>query len=991
MKLINRFVVGLILTLFIAVPTFAQVIEEITVTARKKEEALQDVSITVNALTGEMLERLGIKDLNDLTKMDPSLTFDQGFAPDDIRISIRGITNNRGRPVVANVVDGVDISSEAMSTAGSSSLISPRMMDLERVEVVKGPQVALYGRTAFAGAIQYVTKDPSKEMESIASLDVAQSGFHEARISSSGPISDTMGFRFNALAWDFDGFHTNQNTGAGVGGGEGVSAAITFLIEPSDRLRIKTRLDYVSDNYDIPAYAKVQGNINRAVPQAASMCNGGFVKDASCDNDFMWLEHAMAQTPADKGLIPYASPWYPLKPAYPGGPMIPDSTKVGFGSTGQNADRHTGLNYVGRFDDMVMLDYDGFYPDGNTLSVNMNRSSKMNYNKGRDMFGSTKEGARFQTNVKYSGDNLEFSSWTHLANMDVSQNYDLDKEVLRHHSVEVSQNGPTKLFSQEIRVATQSDGPFNFTGGALYWHEKMTQNSSNTTGMAHGSRCLIRVNRDYFGNVTLVEDLGLSFFSGPCGYTDTAIAPHLEGLNAARVNTPLIRDTSHASLYMVFDYDFSEKLSTSIEMRYTDEREKMTGPVYGGNGGVDSCPNNPYGDCIDAPSGGPGSVTVCGSTGRCDYVGIAFVKSPATVPNGWRGYSPIPMNVDSFTTHSAFLSPKITLSYQVSDDILMFGSYSEARKPGGISTLSVGSFSLDPDADGLPTETQYEEEVMAVYELGVKSIWLDNSLRVNAAFFFEDYTDRQVSVQRMIGDQLGNVIRNAAGGQVNGFEVDMQYALSEKVMLSGGYSFLDAVYTDFTNLSTGAGEISRAGNCTVEQLPSGETSCRVDRSGNLFERAPKNSANINLNYTDELMSSGVTFFTDLNARYQDKRAIDFDNNAWLKEYWRLDLRIGFYKDNWEGTLYVENLLDDDTVITGGNGPDIGNSDFRFGMVFTNCQPYPGGPYIGYCAPGTNPNGKVGGPSVTAGPSIGNAWYASMPDPRQVGMKVTYRF
>ena len=151
MKLINRFVVGVILTLFIAVPTFAQVIEEITVTARKKEEALQDVAITVNAMTGEMLERLGIKDLNDLTKMDPSLTFDQGFAPDDIRISIRGITNNRGRPVVANVVDGVDISSEAMSTAGSSSLISPRIMDLERVEVVKGPQVALYGRTAFAG------------------------------------------------------------------------------------------------------------------------------------------------------------------------------------------------------------------------------------------------------------------------------------------------------------------------------------------------------------------------------------------------------------------------------------------------------------------------------------------------------------------------------------------------------------------------------------------------------------------------------------------------------------------------------------------------------------------------------------------------------------------------------------------------------------------------------------------------------------------------
>ena len=116
----------------------------------------------------------------------------------------------------------------------------------------------------------------------------------------------------------------------------------------------------------------------------------------------------------------------------------------------------------------------------------------------------------------------------------------------------------------------------------------------------------------------------------------------------------------------------------------------------------------------------------------------------------------------------------------------------------------------------------------------------------------------------------------------------------------------------------------------------------------------------------------------------------------MKDYWRFDLRTGFTKDNWEGILYVKNLLDDDTVISGGNGPDIGFSDFRFGMVFTTCQPFPGGPQIGACTPGgpgkwTNPNGKVAGPSITAAPSIGNQWYASKPDPRQVGLRVTYSF
>ena len=533
---------------------------------------------------------------------------------------------------------------------------------------------------------------------------------------------------------------------------------------------------------------------------------------------------------------------------------------------------------------------------------------------------------------------------------------------------------------------------------SLYWHEKMTQNSNNITGMAHGSRCFVRLTRDYFGNVVKVEDLGLAYFQGPCGYTDSDIAPHAEGLGAARPVTPSERDTNHASLYSVLDYDFSEKTSASLELRWTDERERMSGPVYDGNGGVDSCPNNPYGDCIDAPSGGPGSVMICGSGGRCDFIGNAFAQVPSSLPNGWRGYSPIPMKVGTFRTGGDYISPKLTVSHQVSDDVLVFGSWSEARKPGGFSTLAIGAFSLDPNADGNPEEILFDEEVMEVIELGFKSVLRDGSLRLNGAIFFEDYTDRQVSVQKIIGDQLGNVIKNAAGGEVFGAEIDATLALNDKVTLSGGLTLLDSKYTDFKLSSTGSGEISRAGNCVLTDI-AGESTCMIDRTGNVFERAPNLAANFNLNFTDELRDTGAMFFTELNARYQDDRAVDFDNNAWFKEYWRLDFRAGIEKGNWKGTLYVKNILDDDTVVSGGNGPDIGNSDFRFGMVFTDCALFPGGENVpggggvsgGCFVPGQNPNGKQFAPSVTAAPSIGNAWYASIPDPRQVGLRVSYSF
>ena len=92
MKPINHLIAGISLAILVVAPiSVAQVIEEITVTARKKSENLQDVPMSVNVITSQMMDRMGIKDLQDVTKLDPSLVFDKGFAPDDIRVVVRGI------------------------------------------------------------------------------------------------------------------------------------------------------------------------------------------------------------------------------------------------------------------------------------------------------------------------------------------------------------------------------------------------------------------------------------------------------------------------------------------------------------------------------------------------------------------------------------------------------------------------------------------------------------------------------------------------------------------------------------------------------------------------------------------------------------------------------------------------------------------------------------------------------------------------------------
>ena len=145
-----------------AISSVAQ-IEEIKVTARKKAENLQDIPVQVDVISAQEIERAGITSLEDIAKMSASMVFDNGFSQSDTRITLRGLSPIRGRQNVAVLQDGVDLSSENLTIGGGTSLINSRLFDLERVEVVKGPQSALYGRSAFAGAINYVTKKPTQE------------------------------------------------------------------------------------------------------------------------------------------------------------------------------------------------------------------------------------------------------------------------------------------------------------------------------------------------------------------------------------------------------------------------------------------------------------------------------------------------------------------------------------------------------------------------------------------------------------------------------------------------------------------------------------------------------------------------------------------------------------------------------------------------------------------------------------------------------------
>ena len=153
-------------------------LDEITVTARRREESLQDTPLSMTAFSAEQIQRGGLSNFSDVAKLTPGLVFDQDFGANDTRPSIRGLPATRGRPPVGILIDGIDVSSEAIATAGGGNLMNLRLLDLERIEVVKGPQSALYGRVAFGGAVNYITARPTETLKGRVNATIASLSRH---------------------------------------------------------------------------------------------------------------------------------------------------------------------------------------------------------------------------------------------------------------------------------------------------------------------------------------------------------------------------------------------------------------------------------------------------------------------------------------------------------------------------------------------------------------------------------------------------------------------------------------------------------------------------------------------------------------------------------------------------------------------------------------------------------------------------------------------
>lgn len=223
----------------VAVAEEASLMEEVIVTAQKREQRLQDTPVSVTAFTGTLVEELGLRQSEDITAQTPN--FSVGYPNGDNGVPapfIRGVGLNDfgvlNQGPIAAYVDEVYISSNAAQIF--------QLLDVERVEVLRGPQGTLYGRNATGGAVNFVSRKPGPERDGWGRVDVGSYGARNFEGAVGTPLGDKAAVRVALLKSVSDGWMTNGLTGHDQQGIDELAWRILLDAAPSDRLDLSFKV-----------------------------------------------------------------------------------------------------------------------------------------------------------------------------------------------------------------------------------------------------------------------------------------------------------------------------------------------------------------------------------------------------------------------------------------------------------------------------------------------------------------------------------------------------------------------------------------------------------------------------------------------------------------------------------------------------------------------------------------------------------------------------
>ena len=735
-------------------------VDALIVTAQKREEDIQDVPIAISAFTQEALERSQVAGGPDLITQVPNMTFTKtNFS--SYSIQLRGI----GTQAISATVDPAVAVAFNNTSFIRNRFFEQEFYDLQRVEVLRGPQGTLYGRNATAGVVNIISQKPSFGYEAKLSADVAN--YNSTRLEGmiNVPLVEDMVALRIAGAWTKrEGYSTNELTGNQIDGRDLWSSRVSLRIEPTDAISANIIWEHFEEDDDRLRSGK----------QLCKRDDRTMFGDVQLPG--LWFYYS---NPFSQGCLP-ASLYSPVSFQAPDGFSLPFYHPLGqiflptvsgldpYASTVQSHDLrviestvdpryHAETNIV-----EAQLSFD--LPGNLTLSsetawLSDDIFSLQDYNR----FATT-EGAFDQA----KWDNLQtFNNGEFWRENLLNDGVFCDPQLgcsSRLVAVDVS-TARSAQFSQEFRLSSDYDGPFNFSLGANYLRydtEDKYYVFINTLSMLAAispnghSRRLPRYepgitdNHECLLNGIIVADPNLPQEVEGCVYMDTNPIGQLNDLGH---NYFLSKNPYKLISYAVFGegyYDLAENLRLTAGLRWTvDKKEAPRIPSW---------------------------VLGVGSPGY----GVQEV-----VEQEWRE-----------PTGRLTLDWKPDLSF--TDDTMVYASYSHGYKAGGSNPPPTGIVYRGATAvageigelintmrqNSALSPRTFKPEFVDAFEIGTKNSLLDGALTLNLAAFYYDYQGYQIS--QIVNRSAINMNFDAT---VWGLEIEADWRPLENLRLGfkGGY------------------------------------------------------------------------------------------------------------------------------------------------------------------------------------------------------------
>ena len=834
-------------------------LEEILVTARRREESLQDTPISITAFSGASLDQRQINSLSAIGSSTPNLMFDTGAtfsgANSSASVFIRGIGQVdftlTTEPGVGIYLDGVYMS----QTIGSVL----DLVDIERVEVLRGPQGTLFGRNTIGGAINVTSRKPADELQFDVKTTIGEDSRFDLRAGLNFPITDNLAARLSAATFNRDGYVDAPNTPSGdeLGDIDQDVARLALGWDPSEEFRLDFNLDWSRQRESgVPnVLVGVFDGATFAIPVPPI---GSFPTDALAPLSFVDLHNLLATAPfGEQGCLPsFAGP-----PPFCSPTVVPNPRFLQSDICGGNGLNPPGICPPGR-SDIINIQND---PWVNTSTLALASES--------DVWG-----ANLALAYEFSWGTIK--SITSYREMEAFTAIDIDAvEVVIGDLVD---DFDTEQFTQEFQLSGVAfNDRLNWLVGLYYFTEEGT-------------------------NLDDVEFTPARFLSG------------------AQI------DNESTAGFGQLTFNFTDRLSLTAGLRYTDETKKSIVPsdcfappkgpatsVFDPTTGMDVTITCARLQSVIDPKFLNGTDSTDPASGFLPWINLIVggdpnrdcclpISNAAGIPVGGfipgldvsptTGLAQAPANGNGFplvpggTAERSFddWTPHINLAYRWTDDLLTYLSYSEGFKSGGFVQR------VFPPKVEVPS---FEPETAKVYELGFKWLGSNSRLRLNGAVFFTDYEDLQIEVN----DGIAPVTRNAAEAEITGFELELTAVPGTNWLIQAGVGYLDAEYT----------QLDPSQNFT--------TDLRAITLDSELVNAPEWTTNVGIQYTATL-GGGGQLIPRVDWAYTSEVFKDALNYPELRQdaYSLVNVYLTYIqpRGNWETALFATNLTDEEYITSG---------------------------------------------------------------------------